>query len=52
MEKQAYARLQAGEYALSSALRNGACQLKQLKIDARLRPYLHGLDITDVAWKQ
>ena len=41
--------LQAGEHALSSALGHGAYQLKQLKIDMRLRPYLHGLAITGVA---
>jgi len=44
--------LQAGKHALSNALRHGAYQLKQLKIDMRLRPYLHGLDITGVAERQ
>jgi hypothetical protein len=29
-----------------SALRHGAYQSKQRKIGMRLRPYLHGLDIT------
>ncbi len=38
--------LQTEEHALSNALRNGAFQLKQLKIDARPRPFLYGLDIT------
>ena len=41
--------LQAEEHALSNALRDGAYQLKQLKIDARLRPFLNGLDISSVA---